>query len=661
MVSQLLLDKVDIGLTLECGWNEATESVDVAHYHDCLVTSYMAYLKAAGYSKCQSDMHKLEKGAKRFLARFPDPSLWLGISVEEQQRCDCKQRSFVHYLFLRRILPLSLPYILTLQTRLFQMATRLMERDTYQLYQQSASRLGYRPSGIDGQFRSLLCLMIWAQKPIDALTVKDLEAFAYELRVTWGQLGDRRQWKSVRNGLPVRWDAQLKYVRNVLYHMGILPQLNRGTRRASFEKQWEGIPPEIAATVRRYLQQLALSLRPESVYQEKTRLFRSFSWLAGSAPDIVRIDQIRRCHIEAFKEYLRWTPPQHKSNRLPGDVLSPTSRYHILGSLFYFLNRITEWQWPAAPKRILIFYRDLPLLDIPLPRFLDEVTAAKFLQAARSHPDLFTRICGVTLMLTGMRQGEFLGLAADCVVQIGDGHWLHVPVGKTHRDRFVPLNPEVKQLLDEWMEQNPPKKPYDFIFTQYGRRFERGKVALAVARIGQAAGIKERISPHRLRHTLATMAINRGMPLESIAALLGHRSLSMTMVYARIGNRTVQQEYAKVSQHLENLCNNTAPSNGEGGCQQPALVEGDQMRRLRRAHWRMLGNGYCTRPDGVPCEYETICESCPCFSTSIEFLPILHRQKQDAEDKGQSQRVDVFARIILSMEQAPAKGKSVSS
>ena len=144
------------------------------------------------------------------------------------------------------------------------------------------------------------------------------------------------------------------------------------------------------------------------------------------------------------------------------------------------------------------------------------------------------------------------------------------------------------------------------------------------------------------------------MPLESIAALLGHRSLSMTMVYARIGNRTVQKEYSRVSQRLEELWNRVELSNSQDSYLQPALVEGAQMRRLRRDHWRMLGNGYCTRPEGVPCEYETICESCPCFSTTVEFLPILYRQKQDAEEKGQTQRVDVFARIIHGMERTPA-------
>jgi len=176
-------------------------------------------------------------------------------------------------------------------------------------------------------------------------------------------------------------------------------------------------------------------------------------------------------------------------------------------------------------------------------------------------------------------------------------------------------------------------------------------------RISEAAGIEEHINPHRLRHTLATLAINRGMPLESVAALLGHRSLSMTMVYARIGNRTVQQEYAQVSQHLEDLCTRVELPGAQENLSSPALIEGTQMQKLRKDTWRLLGNGYCTRPANVPCEYETICESCPCFSTTIDFLPILQKQKQDAADKGQTQRLEIFKRLILKVEQSPEEAK----
>ena len=654
MTSELLLTKADLGRTLEDIRDEENESTnDVKSYHDCLVGSYMSYLKAAGYSKIPHEVKVFEQAARRFLSKFPDPQVWVTLSVEEQYRCDKKERSFVHYLILRRLLPMPLPYMLTPKRRFYQMATRLMERETYQHYKKAAQRLGYKEQNIKGQFCALLCLMTWSQKSIEALTLLDLETFIQQLQEAY--LSAERWHKSVKNGLPSRWTYQLSSLRNVLYHMGIIPQLKGSTRRTSFEKQWKDIPPGIAVPVRRYLQQMGLSLRPESAYQEKTRLFRFFSWLASTNPEVTRIEHIQRYHIEAFKEFLLWAPLQHKSNG-PGDVLCSSTRYHFLAALYYFFIRISEWQWPEAPKRVLVFPGDFPVIDKPSPKFLDEISAARFLEAARNHPDLFTRLCGVTLILTGMRQGEFLNLTADCVVQIGENYWMRVPLGKMHNDRYIPLHPEVKELLDEWIAQSPPKEPYDFLFTRHGYRLGRGTVTLAVERIGKAAGIKEHISPHRLRHTLATLAINRGMPLESIAALLGHRSLSMTMVYARIGNRTVQQEYSQVSQHLEELSRAVVPDPSE-----LTLVEGNQMKRLRQDHWRMLGNGYCTRPDGVPCEYETICESCPCFSTTVEFLPILNKQKQDAENKGQTQRAEVFTRLIQSVGESASEANSIPS
>ncbi|MFH0768221.1 MAG: tyrosine-type recombinase/integrase [Chloroflexota bacterium] len=645
MNSQLAVESPSIEVSPESKLLTTYESKEeLASYHDCLVASYLSYLKAAGYSQLPQEIRRFERGARSFLSKYPDPQLWLKLSPQERLRCHCTERGFLNYLFLRRLLPMPLEHVLMPRPRLFQMAVRLMERETYQVYEKAASRLGYRELTIKDQFRAILCLMIWAQKPLQALTLDDLNTFRQELRLMYARLATRN--RKVLQGLPYRWAIRLSSIQTVLFHMGVFPQLNRSTRRISFERQWRNAPTDIAATVRRYLQQMSLSLRPDSVYQEKTRLFRFFSWLTHTNPEITRIEHIQRCHIEAFKEYIRWAPLQHKSNG-PGDVLQPATRYHFLAALYYFFIRISEWQWPEAPTRVLVFPGDFPILDKPSPKFLDEIAAAKFLQAAREHPDLFTRLCCITLLLTGMRQGEFLDLTADCIVQIGENHWLRVPVGKMHNDRYIPLHPEVKGLLDEWIVQSLPKKPYDFLFASHGYRLGRGKVTLAVERVRKAASIKEHISPHRLRHTLATLAINRGMPLESIAALLGHRSLSMTMVYARIGNRTVQQEYSQVSEHLEELCNRVDLLNN-----QAPLTEGAQMRRLRQDHWRMLGNGYCTRPDGIPCEYETICESCPCFSTTIEFLPILQKQKHDAEEKGQNQRVDIFTKLIRSMERS---------
>ena len=59
------------------------------------------------------------------------------------------------------------------------------------------------------------------------------------------------------------------------------------------------------------------------------------------------------------------------------------------------------------------------------------------------------------------------------------------------------------------------------MFTERGRPLSTARVDAAATKVARAAGL-EHVSPHRLRHTLATQAINRGMSLEAIAVLLGH-------------------------------------------------------------------------------------------------------------------------------------------
>ena len=71
------------------------------------------------------------------------------------------------------------------------------------------------------------------------------------------------------------------------------------------------------------------------------------------------------------------------------------------------------------------------------------------------------------------------------------------------------------------------------------------------------------------------------------------------------------------------------------------------MRKLRtEMHRRMLGNGYCARPVEMDCHFESICESCSFFVTTIEFRPTLQRQRDDAVGKGQIGRQKIFDGIL---------------
>jgi integrase len=424
-----------------------------------------------------------------------------------------------------------------------------------------------------------------------------------------------------------------------LFHAGVIdvpPRKVHPDQSAARAAAWAAVPPRLAATLPGYIEQLRLSLRASTMVRVEGVLREFAGWLAREAPDVGCVAELRRAHIEAYKLHVG-TRPSARGGQLKTGLIEQ------IGVLRNCFERLTEWDGEDVPARVLVFSGDQPRRDDPLPRFLDDGAAAKLLQAARANPDPFVRLTVEFLARTGLRKGEYLNLTVDAVVQIGSGYWLHVPVGKMRTDRYIPLHPQLKDLLDDWLASRPAGLRSDYLFIDRGRRITQSRVDRAVARVARAAGIGH-VTPHQLRHTLATQAINRGMSLEAIAALLGHRSLRMTLVYARLADRTVADEYFAVSEKVEALYD--APR------ELPADAEGAEMRKLRaEMHRRMLGNGYCARPVGLDCHFESICESCTFFQTTIEFRPTLQAQRDDAADKGQVGRQKVFDGLLARLSQ----------
>jgi integrase len=387
--------------------------------------------------------------------------------------------------------------------------------------------------------------------------------------------------------------------------------------------------PALVATAQRYLTQISVSLQPSSVTVADGTLRLFVAHLVAEHREVNGFADVGREHIEMFKLALA-----ARRNR-KGSTLSANTIRQRLGTLRTFFDRIIEWDWPEAPRRVPIFSADLPVVDDPLPKALDDGEAIRLLRAAAADPDPLRRLVIALLAHTGIRVGELCALDADAVVQMGDGWWLHVGLGKLHNDRYVPLLPQLVEMLGEWMATHDDGGT-GRLLTRDGRPLNRFAVARMLNRVARTAGIGH-VHPHQLRHTLATQAINRGMRLEAIAALLGHRSLRMTMVYARIANRTVADEYQAAAAKVEALYAEPAET--------PA------MRRLRSEHRRMLGNGFCTRPPELDCSFETICEGCGFFATTVEFLPTLQRQRNHAAAHGQSARTKLFDALLAGLSE----------
>jgi site-specific recombinase XerD len=409
--------------------------------------------------------------------------------------------------------------------------------------------------------------------------------------------------------------------------------------RSHADVEWAeiaSVAPQLAETLRRYLGQIATFLAPGSVSAADGAL-RIFSHWLISTTTIVTVADVRRVNIEEFKVYLAGRPG------IRGEPLTDNTQRQRLRTLRVFFERIIEWDWSDAPARNPILNWDLPKRPEPLPKFLDDQAAAKVMATARASTDPRDRLVIELLARTGMRVGELVDLDADAVVQIGANHWLRIPLGKLRNDRYVPLHPQLIELLAEWTATNLAHiRAHRRLLADHRGHPQRYAIRRIVARIGKRAGVPG-LHPHQLRHTLATQAINRGMRLEAIAALLGHRKMEMTLIYARIANRVVADEYAAVSAKIDALYGQQL--------ELPADYETTGMARLRReTHSRMLGNGLCTRPAELDCRMESACETCAYFRTGVEFLPTLTRQRDHAREHGQPERAVLFDGLIQRVE-----------
>jgi site-specific recombinase XerD len=404
---------------------------------------------------------------------------------------------------------------------------------------------------------------------------------------------------------------------------------------------WEqlAVLPQITEPMRRYLEQIACVLRPGSVSGADLALRSFAAFLVETTPEVTDLTQVTRRHVEDYKPWLAKRPGQNKAR------VTTATLAHRLGTLRMFFVRLEEWGWNEAPARVPMFPGDLPRQDHPLPKALDDAAAAKLLRAAHAESRLLIRVTVEVLLRTGLRVSEFTALPADAVVQVGAAPWLHVPVGKLREDRYLPLHPQLVTLIDDYRALHVPVSHPLLLPRENGRPLDRHTVTRFLNKAGAAAGLPH-IHPHQLRHTLATQAINRGMSLEAIAAMLGHRSMDMTLRYAKIANRTVADEYFAVTDQVDALYATADPL--------PADAIGPKMARLRREHHRLLGNGHCTRPAELDCAFEAICENCSFFQTSIEFRPTLQAQHDDAEAKGQDHRADLFGRLLSDLKEGEA-------
>ena len=255
---------------------------------------------------------------------------------------------------------------------------------------------------------------------------------------------------------------------------------------------------------------LGAALAPQStrLYRGTARAF--LAWLGDYHPEVVSLHQLRRDpHI------LGWMAALH--SRVP--PLAPVTYITRLITLRGILSELA-YTAQLAELGQLLRRQDIPRRPHTLPRALSAEHDQLLQQELQRRNDLGSNFF-LLLRHTGMRIGEAVDLAFDCLHTSGPNQWtIHVPLGKLKTERMVPVDSFTRDLVHRlrffrWLDPLPPD----------GRLLARPSSRYMLIRqlrsylheASAAAGIPGRIVPHQLRH----YAGFRTIPGEWVSKLLG--------------------------------------------------------------------------------------------------------------------------------------------
>lgn len=252
--------------------------------------------------------------------------------------------------------------------------------------------------------------------------------------------------------------------------------------------------------------------------------------------------------VRQFQDWLRATYPRVQGLATVGP--SELKQYQIVLSTQRAYAKNTLY---IALKAVQAFYRFLgrdelakalkpPKRGQGLPKYLTEAEAQRLLAAGADDPRAHGMLA--LLLYGGVRVGELTTLLVPDVDF--DERTVRVRSGKGDKDRLIVVAPRCMELVKAWLTARPPS-PTDYLFPGQGNTSPISvltvqRMVLARARM---AGLEKRVTPHGLRHTLATTLLRRGGDIRFIQRILGHASIATTQVYTHLDDAELKRMYER--------------------------------------------------------------------------------------------------------------------
>lgn len=199
-------------------------------------------------------------------------------------------------------------------------------------------------------------------------------------------------------------------------------------------------------------------------------------------------------------------------------------------------------------KRRLIEYNPAEELETPKigkkkPVYMDQVEAEAFIAGIKRTNHYYRNYSMIMFFLNlGLRVSELCSLNLTSI----QDNVLHV-IGKGDKERTVFLNNACIESLHTYKEKErryiQGENVHEALFlSQKGTRLTRQTVAKIVKQINADSGLnKEKLTPHKLRHTSATLMYKSGADIRSLQHILGHTSVSTTQIYTHVEDKEIQQ------------------------------------------------------------------------------------------------------------------------
>lgn len=231
------------------------------------------------------------------------------------------------------------------------------------------------------------------------------------------------------------------------------------------------------------------------------------------AEDTLKVDK------KIVRNFIAWLSQNQMSKRSVNRKLSS------LRSYFLFLVRIGEIK--SSPLETIQSLKFYPEKQRPM----SEEEMEKVVQIVSEEENLLEGLIMEMLYQTGIRRAELCGLLLENV----NFHKNELKIiGKGNKTRLVPISEKLSRWIEKYIkeERKPiPEAENYLLLTPRGKKLYEKFVYSVVNSYLSRVTLKDKKSPHMLRHSFATHILNNGAEISKVKSLMGHSSLSSTQVY----------------------------------------------------------------------------------------------------------------------------------